>query len=629
MRNYTLNRLASGTHNRLPNYEIPADSAQDSLNWVTIDGAITIATGKQILGAEGASGECRNLWFGTRNDGTKVLYAKYGDKIGYWNGTTLATIVSGLTVNADYSFQNYTSLAGNFTYATGIDGIYKFHNASLGSHVALYDGAKNYKGYCLIDKARMYMVGLTNDPTGIYGSKIDPQGANYTTVTSETMGTGNGTQTTFTGTLAFKGGNPNSTCFGLRITQGANSSTDNYNGAILGSNITVGTINYVTGAFSITFTTPPPNLQVISVTYQHENPNVGGLTDFTKSATRLASEGFIIRQDEGGDAIQKVVVGIDGAYYSIKKSSVYRLSIDDTDTKFSNEVFRKDLGMPYYQMAISAGMGIVFMNTANPDKPELTLLDKNPLGDTLIPSTLFPHYKFENYVYDQGVLDTWGRYIVIACRKPSSLTNDVLLLCDKVENTVMATSYGMKCLAKDGGLLYGGSALTQTIWQLFRDYDDDDYVPENYYKTRSENYKLDSLKKVRSYIFQGNIDKDQQIEVSAGYDDTEPTIIGTIRGDGEYVDKTNPSVVGGGPVGSQPIGGSPSNTVYPYQVEIKAKVPKFDVRTLSFRVLSLGYASVNYVQDHDILTFENKIGKRYRLKQNVSLDGKTTNKDTP
>ncbi len=629
MRNHTVKRMASGVHNRYPNYEIPKDSAQDSMNWVTIDGAITITTGKQILGVEGVSGECRNLWFGTRNDGTKVLYAKYGDKIGYWNGTTLVTIVSGLTVNADYSFQNYTSLAGNFTYATGIDGIYKFHNASLGSYVSMYDASKNFKGRCLIDKARMIMVGLATDPTGLYGSKIDPQGSNYTTVASESIGTGNGVQTVFTGTLAFKAGNPLNTCFGLAVTQGANVGKDGYNGFITGTNILVGTINYVTGAYSITFQTAPPNLQALTVAYQHENSNAGGITDFTKSATRLAGEGFIIRQDEGGDAIQKVVIGIDGAYYSAKQYSFYRLYLDTTDTKPDNQVFRKDIGIPYYQMAISAGIGIIFMNTANPAKPELTLLDKNPLGDTLIPTTLFPHFKFENYVYDQGILDTWGRYIVISCRLSTSPTNNILLLCDKVAETVDITSFGMKSLAKDGGLLYGGSALTQTIWSLFQDFDDDGSVPDNFIMTRSENYGLDGLKKTRTIILQGLIDKYQQIAVSFGPDDTSPTLIGTIRGDGSYVDSSNPTTVGGGPVGSQPVGGSTYVTVYPYQVEIKLKSPKFDVRTLMFKALGLGYASVNFLEDHDILLFEDKMAKRYRLKQNVSQDGTTTDNPHP
>lgn len=625
-RNHLIKQLAGGVHNRLPNYEIPSDSAQDALNWVTVDGGVVLATGKQILGVEGASGECRNLWFGTKNDGTKVLYAKYGTVIGYWNGTTLVTIVSGLTSNADYTFQNYTSLAGNFTYATGIDGIYKFHNASVPSYNDMYNSAKNFKGQCLIDKARMLMVGVSTDPTGFYGSRIDAQGTNYTTVASESVGTGNGAQTVFTGTLAFKGGGATRNCFGLRLTQGANISTDGYNGVITGTNLSIGTINYITGAYSLTFTVAPPNLQALTMAYQWEDSNALGITDFTKtSPARLASEGFVVRQDEGGDAIQKILIGVDGAYYTAKLYSFYRFFIDSTDTNPTNDVFRKDIGIPSKFSAISAGVGILFINSANPNKPQMTLLEKNPLGDSLIPITLFEHFKFENYTYDQCVLDTWDRYILVSCRTKTSVTNNTLLLCDKVSNTVDITSHGMRCLAKDGNTLYGGSSLTQTIWNIFADDDDDGDVIENRWNSKADDHSIDMLKKTRTYRFQGKIDKVQQIEVSVGYDDSDPTLIGTIRGDGDYVDQSNPSLVGGGVVGGDAVGGSSVITVYPYYIEMKVKVPKYKTREIQFVAKQIAYASVNYIEDHDILTYEGRMPKRYRLKQNVSLDGSNTN----
>lgn len=630
MRNHQVKQLANGVHNRLPNYEIPADSAQDALNWVTVDGGIQIATGKQILGVEGVAGECTNLWFGTKNDGTKILYAKYGDKIGYWNGTTLVTIVSGLTVGAEYSFQNYTSLSGNYTYATGMDGLYKFHNANAGSYIDMYDATKNFKGRALIDKARMIMVGISTDPTGFYGSNIDAQGTNYTTVASESVGTGNGVQTVFTGTLAFKGTNPKANAFGLKLTQGANISTDGYNGVITGPNLAIGTINYITGAYSFTFTTPPPNLEALTVSYQWENSNVKGITDFTKtSPARLASEGFVVRQDEGGDAIQKVLIGADGAYYSAKLYSFYRFFIDSTDTAPTNDIFRKDIGIPSVNSAISAGIGIIFMNTANPNKPQMTLLDKNPLGDALIPIQLFEHFKFENYQYDKCVLDTWDRYIIVSCRTPESDTNNRLLLCDKAQNTVDITGHGMRSIIKDGYSLYGGSSLTQTIWKIFSEYDDDGSVIDNYWYSRAEDSAVDSLKKTRTIRFRGKIEITQRVEVSIGYDDATPTLIGTIRGDGEYVDKSNPSLVGGAEVGGDLIGGSTLKTVFPFFLEIKLSCPKYDKRVIGFKTKEIGYASINYIEDHDILTYEGRMPKRYRIKQNVSLDGSQTNLQTP
>mgnify|MGYP003472290755 FL=1 len=622
MRSQKITKLISAVHNRLPSREIPQDASKDEKNWFTFDGKIQLIPGKQILGVEGVAGKCNNIWPGIRNDGTKVLYVKYGDKIGYWNGTTLVSIITGLTVDAEYSFQNYTSLAGNFTYAMGPDGIYKLNNGSIGSYINMYDSTKNFKGKAmLIDKGRMFVVGVEKDPTGLYGSKIDGQATNYSIVSNENIGTGDDIETTFTGTLAFKGGNPLSMCFGLQITAGSVSGKDDYNGKISGTGIATGSINYVTGAFSITFANPVPNATAITINYLHENSNLNGITDFTKSTPRIAGDGYVVRQDEGGDPIQNISIGQDGAYYSGKLYSFYRFYIDETDTKPVNEIFRKDIGIPNKNMILSIGAGIIFMNTANPEKPELTLLDKNPIGDNLVPQVLFAHFKFENYKYDKGSLITWGRFILVSCRSIDSDINDTLLLCDKSANTVDITSYGMNCIMKDGEKLYGGSELTQTVWQLFKDFDDDSYPIINYWDSKDENYGVDELKKTRNLIVMGEIDRYQQIEVHIGYDEATSTLVGTIRGDGSYVDKSKPSTVGGGLFGNNTFGGKKTSTIYPFLIQIKLKPPKYQTRVVRFVAKSIGHASINYIGDKDILLYEQKIAKRYRLKQNVSLDG--------
>ncbi|MCU9931134.1 hypothetical protein OFL77_27770, partial [Escherichia coli] len=74
---------------------------------------------------------------------------------------------------------------------------------------------------------------------------------------------------------------------------------------------------------------PAAAVQVLA-TYVHQNTNNSGITDFTKSAVRLAGEGFRIPQDEGGDPILNVLIGT-GGYYSMKSQSTYLFSIDTTD----------------------------------------------------------------------------------------------------------------------------------------------------------------------------------------------------------------------------------------------------------------------------------------------------------
>lgn len=629
-------QFTAGVHNLLDDENIPQDAYKDALNWLTNAGSIELSRGKVLIGPEGPQGEVRAQWFGYRADGTKVQYRLTGGTIQYLNVSlnTWVTIVSGLNATDDYTFANYSSLAGNFTFATGPGGLFKFHNANPGSYINMYASGTNFLGKCLIDKARMLMYNLPTDKTGLYGSHIDPQSSVvYTTVTNEVLGTGNGVTTTFSGTLAFKGSNALANAFGLLLNMNPSGITaiDDYNGIISGTGVT-GTINYVTGAWTLTFASAVAGGTQIRVTYQWENSNVKGLTDFTKSSPRVASEGFVVRQDEGGDAIQKVLLGLDDAYYSVKKYSVYRFVMDATDLNPTNDVYRKDIGIAYWQSAVATGKGIVFMNTANPDKPELTRLEKNPLGDNIEPNVLLPQFKWENYAYDEAIMETLGRYLLIVCKQIGSLSNDRLLLCDLSANTVDITGFGMKSIGKDGATLYGGSPYTQSVYQIFSGFDDDGYVIDNFVELKGETYKSERLKKFRRLRLQGRISQQQSYEVYISYDDQDYQLVGTVLGTGTYVDSNAPATVGTQLVGDEAVGGeslTDSDVVYPYFLEMKVKCPKFRKRSIRFVALGFGYCSIKQTMDWDILSFEQRMPKRYRLKQNVSLDGENTDVTPP
>jgi hypothetical protein len=515
MADHIVDKFSSATHNLDDNEVIPKDAASDSINWTTLNGKISLAYGRFLVGNRGLSGQIQNQGTGYKTNGGRVQYRKNGTKIQYLNGTTWTDIVTGLNAAHDYIFPNYTSLSGSFTIAMGRGGIFKMHNAFPGSYMDMYDAAKNFKAKGIVDKGRMLIWDIENDPTGIRGSYIDAQnGTVYNTITNEVVGTGNGSQTVFTGTLAFKGSNPKANCFGISLNMSPSGITalDDFNGAITGAGVT-GTINYITGAFSLTFAVAPTNTHQIRITYQWENSNVKGITDFTYSATRVAGEGFVLRQDEGGDAIQNVILGLDGSYYSIKQYCIYRLTLDSTDTKPYNEVYRKDLGIPYWQAATSTGRGILFINTANPNFPQLTVLEKNPLGDNIIPTVLVPHYDFSLFTYDQAVMETWENYIVIACRQTTSVYNNRILLIDIVNNTVDAYNYRAKCLKKDAGDLYAGDTVTENTFKLFNGFDDDGQIIENSWTSKGEKYSSEILKKYRKNRFKGSIQLGQVVGV--------------------------------------------------------------------------------------------------------------------
>lgn len=641
MSDHTISAFTKGIHNLLNPELIPMDAAQDSKGWFTKDGKIVLSYGRKVTGNDtSTSGRINGLFFGYKTDGSKVMYRKTSTKIQYLKVNTWTDIITGLTAGSDYSFTNYSSLAGAFTFVVGIDGIWKIVNAFPENPINLTNSVQNFKGKGLIDRGRMLLWDRPEDKTGLYGSYIDNQSSSYTTVTNETLDTSGSTN--YTGNLAEASGTRN--VFGLTITgtiaAGVETFTDNYDGSLTGSRGGTGTINYVTGAYDITFHTAVVSGDVIATSYQWEDSNVHSVTDFTHTASRLAGEGFQFPQDIGGDAILNVLLGQDGSYYSMKSQSAYILTLDDTDLAATNVVYRTDIGIPSYRAAVSTNKGIVFINTANPAKPEMTVLQRSIVGNTVEPVALFPHFKFANYDYSDCALDTWERYVVVFCKEIGSLSNDTVLLCDTATGTVDSIPYAGRCSAKDSGNLYLGSPLTENVYQIFNGFDDLGISITNYWIGKNDQYQLASgfsrslryqigerLKRYRRQKIKGIIDPAQKIQIYVDCDESGPQLVGTILGTGDYVDYSSPQSIGKIIGGSQ-IGGDDTTTVaYPFFTEIKVKLPKFRTRTITLIATGIGYAEVQFLSDWDILVFEQRLPTRFRQKQNVSLDG--TESDLP
>lgn len=615
----------SGVHNLLPDEVIPQDAASDELNWQYIDGHIELSRGRQAIGGTGAVGKNYGEHVAYRLDRTAVRFRKVSSKIQYLNGSTWTDVITGLTVDADYTFSNYISLAGSFVYCFGIDGIYKIATANPATYTALYDPAKNHKGFGFIDKSATFMWAIPNDPTSLYRSYIDA--LNYTTVSAEAIGSLG--STLYTGTLAFKAGGPTRTAFAVTFTaltaSGQETFTDDRNGVLTSNFGGTGTIDYTTGDYSITFA----NVTTGAVTsdYQWEDSNDEGVTDFTQSGTRLAGEGLVIPQSIGGDRIV-TVIPLDGSYFSLKEFSAYQLTIDADDLGYTNGVFRTDIGVPSLRAAVGTGQGIIFMNTANPSRPTLNRLSRNPLGDNFDVKPLFAQFAFENYVFDDCLVDTWDRYVIIGC-KDDSIENNRLLLCDVPSKLVDITYYGIRTSCKLLGLLYGGDPVSQTTYEILTGFDDVGVKITNYWESKGETYGSDVLKRVKRMRFKGKIDPQQAIEVYLSTEDGGYQLVGTILGTGSYVDYTTTYAIGTNIIGENNIGGGNVVSVYGYLMEIKLRIGKFRKRKVKLVATGFGYASVEQITDFDIWTYQEKLPPQYRSKQNVALAGAPTDLPNP
>lgn len=623
LKQHNVKAYVSGVHNLVDDELAPKDAATDALNWITKDGRLELTYGRQAVGDEGATGRNYGEWTAYRADGTEVRFRKVEGKVQHLVGDTWTDTLTGLDLG-DVTFTNYSSLAGAFLFVSSPTiGIYKIVTANPANAVNMYDEARNFKGYMLVDTGRSLLWGRDRDPTGLYGSWIDAQnGTVYTTVSAENIGSGDGVETVFTGTLAFKAGGATRTCHGVTVTvTGGEVLTDDFNGNLIGNNGAVGTINYATGAWSITFDTAPASAaNNIKATYQWENSNVKGVTDFTKSATRLAGEGFIIRQDAGGDRIEQVVVH-DGSYFSFKQRSVYQFTLDVDDNAPRNELLRSDVGVTGLRSAVATSAGIVFMNTGNPTRPQLNILQRNPFGDNFTTAPLFPHFKFENYNYDDTVVFAWDRFVLVGCKERTD-ENNRLLFCDMQTKAVDITTYGTRTLTKFGGLLNAGDPVSQTTYELLTGFDDMGTLITNYWISNGERYGVDSLKKTKRLRFRGLIAPNQVIGIYVSIDNSDWQKQGVVRGDGDYVDYTSSQAIGTNYVGEETIGGSGTTLVYPFYMEIKLKQPKFRKIQVKIEAEGLGYVALQETTHFDIWQFEqHRLPKQYRQKQNVSLTG--------
>lgn len=628
MKDFKTQLYNSGIQNKVDSELIAQDAASDSLSWITEDGRIQLARGRQEEGTDAsvAVGGIYGEIFAPQNDGGSVHFRKKNTKIQYNLAGVWTDIVTGLTDASLYFFAPYASLAGNFVYIGGPDGLYKIHTSFPGTAKNMYDATKNHKGFILINESRMFLwnrFDLPTDKTALYLSKIDPQGTNYTTITNEVLGASGAT--TYTGTLAAI--SATRFVFGLNITgttgTGVETFTDNNNGVLTGNLGGTGTINYATGAYSVTFhaVTTAGNIEA---DYQWEDSNIGGITDFTFSTPRVAGEGDFIPQEYLGEPIQNVIP-FDNKYYSLKTTSVYELDLTADDTNATNTVYRADIGIPYFRAAKATGKGIAYMDTANPSKPFLSMLIRNPVGGNLEPINLCPLFAWENYLYDQCVIDTWGENIVISARTPDSDKNNRLFLVNTTQKySVDVSYYGVNTFAQNAGLLYGGSSIAEVVYELFSEFDDLGTTIDNYWEGKDENYGDDTLKRFRYLQLSGLIDPNQSYEVWAYYDGGGAQLLGTVVGSANYVDMNAPQLIGAKMIGSTLIGGGTFVTVFPYLLQMRVKTPKFRVRKLRFEAKGYGYVSVEWQKDFDTLTFEQKIPRKFRQKQFVSKDGLTT-----
>lgn len=627
LRKEVVREWKSGLITNVEAYSLPEDAASDSFNWLTEGDKITLRRGYSVVGTAIAGvNKVTGLSIPRRSTGTTQPFYTYDRKLMYYNSATSDWVEVGSNnfpagaSGEDIAFAPYTSLAGYQLFlGSPNSSLYKIMIANPGSISDVYNSSKNFKGYLKMGNGRSFLWNTkvsssssSGDTTNLNGSWIDAQDSTvYTTVAAEAYGTGDGAQTTFTGTLAFKGGGSRRTCFAVTITDSVETFTENKNGTFTGSAGGTGTINYTTGAASVTFAVAPLNLAAITVSYQWEDSSVKGVVDYSKTSPRNASEGFFVPQGDGGN-LQTVEFYKDNLY-CIHQFNTWYFNMPAADTNPTNRIFRNNAGVKNMRGAVATGDGILFIDSSSPSSPYIRLLSYDVQGTEVVPSVVTHNVNLSGYDFTDAVAFEWGDYVMYSCRSSSDQTaNNRILLYNKKWKSLDLLDYGVRVFADKDGVLWAGDSLSANVLQLFSGFTDQDTIIPNHWIGNISRLAIDEIKKYKRLTIEGEIATTQSVTVSISYDRGEFVELGSISGTGSYVDTSSPVTVGSVTVGSKEVGGGDSVTAFHYRREFLVRSDRFYEAQLKFEATDVGYVSVSTREYYDLQLMGDRNLARYK-----------------
>lgn len=608
MREFPVTAFKYGVINNIEAQSIPNGAASDALNWLTKGDSIELRRGSDVLGTEIAGvGRITGLHVAYKADGTEVWFGTRSQGVYYYNSDTdlwveIGTNILGATADGeDVFFANYQTNAGaQVWFSSPNSSLFKVMVANPGSYTDMYDGAINFKGLIAIHQNRMWLWRRVADETGIYGSHIDTQ--TYTTVAGEATAS-------LGGTLAFKAAGTKRTCFAVAITITATGEvySDDYNGILTGSLGGTGTINYTSGVYTLS------NAGVGTADYQWENSNDNGISDFTKSGTRLAGEGFIFRQDDGGGPFQNIFP-LGSTMYCFHERRTWALTLTADDRDATNDIFRQNVGIPSKRGAVSSSVGIFYVDNTDESKPLFRKLVLNPGSSEVIPKTVTANIDLSGYIFDDCAMQEWNDYIVFTGRTTDSTLNNRLFAYHKVWGSVDILDYYASCLAIGNGTMIAGESISYNIVTLFSGFDDSDSSINNYWIGNISDLGVPNLKKTKKLILEGNIQANQGLDVSISNDRGGWSLVGTISGSADYVDSGTAVLVGSQTVGSREVGGGGDGVdAFHYLAQISLSMDKFENRQIKLEATGLGFISVTKILERDVRLYAKKIPAKYRL----------------
>ena len=590
----------------------------DSKNFITgkFGDNISLRRGYALLGTtrQLGVGKITGIGIGTRYDGVQVPFFSYDRKIKYYDSATLDTIEIGTDLlpatasGDDVWFLAYQNLGGSFIYyGSPNSSIYKTPVANPESYVD--QSIVDYRfGIAKVSQGSMFAgqrKGTTAgnfDKTGLYKSYVDKALlSSYTPTTGEAYGTGDAVTQTFAHTLAVVTGKK--TAMYASVTDTVETFIDDRNGNMVGNLGGTGTINYATGAVSVTFNTAPTAAQAITCSYYTEDSTANGILDFSGSTF---GQGAVFRQDDGGGNLM-AIWPINNVEYCLHLLKTWQLTMAISSSDTSTNLPYRNVGIPYPRAAVQTPDGIILVDVSRPTEPKFRALQvaPNTTNLTIEPVALSDALNLSGNAFDYAVAFRWGDYDIFCVQEKingvANSFNSAMYLRNIYSKVWDKVDFYASCLAEYGGTLIAGDSISNNVLTLFSGYDDDGNLIDAYWTDGDMNLGTDHLKVVNRMNVQGLIQKDQSCQVWLSYDGGAFTLIQTIEGGGSYVDLGINVTIGSQTVGSGTIGGAGGDVVaHPFEIDFSVHSGKVETVRVKFVPTGIGALQINEYSYEDI-----------------------------
>jgi len=616
-RDVTFDNFQHGLVTAYPAERIKDGAASEVLGWECKEAEIALSGGYTQIGEDNVTGSVKNIYSVTKPNGTKVIWKKVGTKLYAKDDTAAwAEVGSNMFTGASDdipSFDLWESFNGSWVWVSSPNSsLWKISVANPTS--AINYSSAGYKGQLKIAKSRLWIwnwptSGKSLDLTGLQGSFLpaaDIGNARYTDVTGESIGTGNGVTTTFTDTLNAITGTRD--CFAVSATDGTETFTDNGSGILTGSAGGTGTINYATGAISVTFAVAPANLQAITASYTWEDEASDGLADFSPLSS-AAGDGraHYLSQPSGG--AMKSAYEFNGQLYCVHERAVWRVTFDDVGDPSTNLVFRAGSGTSTVLGSVPTSDGIYFIDDSDSARPNIRVitLDLKNQAEVICPSVSDDKLDLTGWT-----LTAMGRHndsIFVAATTPEGARRTLVLA--RRLGTWVLMPYAASCYASYGDTAVHGATGNGLVYTLMDGTDADDFTPENEWVSGESALGYTGLKRVRELWIAGYISPGQSFTVEVSNDGGTYSMLGTVYGNGTYVVSGESGEIGSEEIGSMAIG-EVEDGAASFKVALDYTPDRFATSKVRIVALGAGILRITEVTHHAVQFYGKVLPQRFR-----------------